>query len=226
MSHPHLAAHFADAARVMTQPRTLEDALETIVEAAQRSVPGFDAVGISTVDSKGNPQTRARTGDLVDVLDAIQYGMDEGPCVDSLKGADVVVASHIGQDPRWPRYAPEAVKRGTRSQLAVRLQLEDGVLGGINFYSNIADEVDPEAESLADLFATHAAIALGHARERENLNQALESRKVIGQAVGIIMERYGLDEDRAFGFLVRTSSTSNLKLRDIAQALVDEANAG
>ena len=123
------------------------------------------------------------------------------------------------------RYAPQAVQEGLRSQLAVRLYLDDeGTVGGINFYSTVSDEVDQEAESIADLFADHAAIALHNADERENLNQALHSRKVIGQALGIVMERYGLNEDRAFAFLVRASSTGNVKVRDIAQELVDQAN--
>lgn len=83
----------------------------------------------------------------------------------------------------------------------------------------------PEAEWTAELFAARAAIALGNARERENLNQALHSRKVIGQAVGILMERYAMNEDRAFAFLVRVSSHANIKLRDVAQELVNRANA-
>ena len=82
-----------------------------------------------------------------------------------------------------------------------------------------------EAEAIANLFATHAAIALGHAREREHLNEALQSRKLIGQAVGIVMERYSMNEDRAFDFLVRASSHGNIKLRQVAQELVDEINA-
>ena len=86
----------------------------------------------------------------------------------------------------------------------------------------MSDEIDPEAEQIADLFATHAAIALGNARERDTLNQALASRKTIGQAIGIVMESYGTDQDKAFAFLVRASSTSNIKR---AQALVDERNA-
>ena len=225
MTGPDLAAHFAEAARAMSHPRTLDETLQTIVEAAVQSVVGFDAVGISTVDKKGKPHTRAKTGDLVDILDGLQYGLDEGPCVATIKGADVVVAPEIKHDQRWPRYVPRAVQVGLRSQLAVRLHLDEGTVGGINFYSTVSDEVDPEAVSLADLFATHAAIALGHARERENLNAALHSRKIVGQAIGIVMERYGLNEDHAFGFLVRSSMTSNMKLRDIAQELVDRANA-
>ena len=225
MTGPDLASHFAEAARVMSQPRTLDETLQTIVEAAAQSVVGFDAVGISTVDKKGRPHTRAKTGDLVDILDGLQYGLDEGPCVMTVKGADVVVAPDIVHDRRWPTYVPRAVQAGLRSQLAVRLHLDEDTVGGINFYSTVSDEVEPEAESLAELFATHAAIALGHARERESLNAALHSRTIVGQAIGIVMERYHLNEERAFGFLARTSMTSNMKLRDIAQELVDRGNA-
>ena len=95
-------------------------------------------------------------------------------------------------------------------------------MGALNLYSTSQEEIDPDAEHVAELFASHAAIALHQAREVENLNQALESRKVIGQALGIVMERYGLDENHAFAFLLRASSTSNIKLRDIAAQLVED----
>ena len=223
---PDIAASFAAAARAMQQPRSLEQTLQTIVEVARDSVPGFDAVGISTVDKRGNAHTRAKAGDLVDTLDAIQYQLGEGPCVETLHGADIVTAPHIRHDQRWPRYIPQAAKEGLRSQLAVRLFLDnEGTVGGINFYSTVSDDIDPEAESTADLFAAHAAIALGTARERHELNDATHSRKVIGQAIGIIMERYGIGEDPAFAFLVRASSHGNIKVRDVAQKIVDEGNA-
>ena len=91
-------------------------------------------------------------------------------------------------------------------------------------YSTSGDQVDPDVQHLAELFATHAALALGRARQDEDLQTALGTRKVIGQALGIVMERYQLDEDRAFQFLVRVSSQGNVKLRDIAQEIVDRAN--
>jgi GAF domain-containing protein len=224
-TRPDLAESITAAARSMNEPLSLEETLQRIVEVARDSVPGFDAVGISTVDKHGKAQTRAKTGELVDVLDAVQYGLGEGPCVDTLRGADVVIASRIRHDQRWPRYVPQAIGEGLRSQLAVRLFLANHrTVGGINFYSTFADEVDHEAESIASLFAEHAAIALTNAGHRENLNRALHSRKVVGQAIGILMERYGLHEDQAFAFLVRASSTKNTKLRDVAQELVDQCN--
>jgi GAF domain-containing protein len=220
-----IAAAINTAARTINQRRNLEETLQTIVEVARESVPGFDQVGISTVDKRGNVRTRAATGDLVYTLDKAQYGLGEGPCVDSLHKAHVVLAPRIRHDQRWPRYIPAAVEAGLRAQLAVKLYLDDeGTVGGINFYSTISDEIDPDAEGIADLFAAHAAIAVGHAHERDNLNEALHSRKVIGQAIGIVMERYGMNEDRAFHFLVRASSHGNIKLRDIAQEIVDQGN--
>jgi GAF domain-containing protein len=219
---PDVAHAIAEAARTMNQPQPLEATLQTIAEVARRSVPGFDNVGISTVDRRGNVRTRAAAGDLVAELDALQYELGEGPCVDTLRQAELVVAPHLRHDQRWPRYVPGAVALGVRSQLAVKLYLdEEGTLGGINFYSTLSEEVDPDAEGQAELFATHAAIALGNARERQNLNEALVSRAVIGQAIGIVMERYDMNEDRAFAFLLRASSHSNTKLRDVAQALVE-----
>jgi GAF domain-containing protein len=215
----------ADAARRMYQHKTLEETLQAIAEVARDSVPGFDQVGISTLQSDGEVRTRAHTGALVLRLDELQYELSEGPCAETLRDSDVVVAPNVGHDQRWPRYVPQAVELGLRSQLAVKLYLDDeGMLGGINFYSTTSDEVDPDAPALARIFAAHSAIAVGHARERETLFEGLQTRKVIGQAIGIVMERYQMDEDRAFSFLVRASSHGNIKLRDIAQELVEQRN--
>jgi GAF domain-containing protein len=215
----------AAAARSMNQSPSLDETLQTIVQVARESVPEFDEVGISTLHRDGRVETRAATGDLVYQLDKLQYDLAEGPCVDTLRGADVVLVPHVRHEQRWPRYIPAAAQLGLRSQVAVKLFLdEQGTLGGLNLYSISSDEVDPEAEAVAELFAAHAAIALGNAHARETLNEALQSRKVIGQAIGILMERYEMTDERAFAFLVRASSHSNIKLRDIAQELVDQRN--
>ena len=227
MSSNHDAGRaIAAAARALYDGQTLDDTLQRIVEVARESVPGFDQVGITTVDKKGTPTTRATTGELVRTLDAAQYGLREGPCVDTLRGADSVVASHLADDGRWPRYVPVAAEHGVQSQLALKLYLDaEGTMGGLNLYSTTSPTVDPAAESVAELFATHAALALGNARERETLNEALTTRQVIGQAVGIVMERYQISSDRAFDFLVRASSVGNLKLRDVAQELVKQRDS-
>lgn len=215
----------AEAARTLNQPRSLDETLQTIVEVASNSIPGFDQVGIATLHKLGAVETRASTGDLVLRLDHLQYGLQEGPCSVVLQGPEPVSMSSLRAEQRWPRYVPRALAEGVRSQMAVKLYLDREALGGINFYSTSSDDVSPDAQALAHLFASHAAIALGHARDRENLNEALQTRKVIGEAIGILMERHLMDEDRAFAFLVRASSHANIKLRVVAQQLVDERNA-
>jgi len=212
------------AARTLNQHRSLDQTLRTIVEVACNSVPGFDQVGIATVQKRGNIETRAFTGDLVLHLDRVQYSLGEGPCSAALQGTATVSVSNLHNERRWPRYVPQAREAGVRSQMAVKLHLDGDTLGGINFYSTTADDVNHEAQALGRLFATHAAIALGHAHERETLNQAVRSRQVIGQAIGIVMERYKIPEDRAFAFLVRASSHRNIKLRNLAQNIVDHSN--
>jgi GAF domain-containing protein len=219
------AQSIAEAARTLNQPRNLDETLQTIVEVACNSVPGFDQVGIATLHKRDKVKTRAFTGDLVLRLDEIQYSLREGPCSAALQGTEAVSLSSLRAEHRWPRYVPQARAIGVRSQMAVKLHLDANALGGINFYSTICDDVSPDAQALARLFASHAAIALGHAHEREHLNEALQTRKVIGQAIGILMERHEMNEDRAFAFLVRASSHTNIKLRAVAQELVDQRNA-
>jgi GAF domain-containing protein len=218
------AESVAEAVRTLSKPRSLDATLQTIVEVACNSVPGFDHVGIATLEKKGTIVTRAFIGDLVVQLDQAQYGLREGPCSAALQGDDTVCVSSLGHEQRWPRYVPQAREVGVRSQMAVKLYLGEDTLGGINFYSTLADDVSDEAQALARLFATHAAIVLGHAQERETFAEGLQSRKIIGQAIGVLMERYAMDEDRAFAFLVRASSHGNIKIRAIAQQLVDEVN--
>jgi AmiR/NasT family two-component response regulator len=111
-----------------------------------------------------------------------------------------------------------------RSQLGIHLYTDAHHLGGLNLYSSTSDTIDPDVEHLAELFATHAALALGRAQREEGLHSAMASRQLIGQATGIVMERYGLDEKSAFGYILRVSSHSNVKVRDVAHEIVARTN--
>ena len=221
-----IVAALASAAEEINRPSSLPETLHAIVYAAQHSVPGFDHVGISTRHKDGRIETLAGTDQLVWDLDDLQYSLDEGPCVDSIKRSTVMLVEHAADDGRWPRYMPQAVERGLRAQLALRLTRDGEAFGGINLYSTASDTIDEDAPLIAELFATHAALALGWAREEEQLNEALSTRKMIGQAIGILMERYRIDQDRALQFLMRASQTSNVKLRDIAEELVSTTDEG
>jgi GAF domain-containing protein len=217
------ATALAQAARTIHREDTLDETLAAIAETARISVPGIDHAGISIITPQGGIETKAATDAVVWEFDRLQYDLGEGPCVSAMRETPVVAVPHARHDQRWPGFMPRALRLGLQSQLAVRLFLDvEGTMGALNLYSTSQEEIDPDAEHVAELFASHAAIALHQAREVEHLNQALESRKVIGQALGIVMERYALDENHAFAFLLRASSTSNIKLRDIAAQLVQD----
>ena len=220
-----VARALADASRTINSPRTLGDTLDAIVHAAKASVPGFEHVGISIVHGKDRIETKAATGQLVWELDDLQYSLMEGPCVSALFDAPTVTAPHLRHEQRWPRYVPEAVRHGVRSQMGYRLYVDGHTMGGLNFYSTESDTLEDGACEVGELFAIHATVALGRAMEEDNLNLALTTRGLIGQAVGLTMARFEISSDRAFQFLVRASSTSNIKLRDIAEEVVNEANA-
>ncbi len=214
------AAALAHAAETINESRNFDDTLAAIVAATRTSLPEFAHVSISLRHRDGTLETKSGTDQLVWELDSIQYELGEGPCVQAVEEEPVVLVNHLRRDERWPRYTPAAIAKGVRSQLAVRLFSNGKHVAGLNLYSTEHDEVDEDCAETARLFATHAGIMVGHAEQEEQLNHALQSRKLIGQAIGILMERYSIDADRAFQFLVRASSTSNIKLRDVAEELV------
>jgi GAF domain-containing protein len=166
--------------------------------------------------------TRAMSDPVVGELDRLQYEFGEGPCLHAMDSGETVRVPDARHEQRWPSFIPAAVRLGLRSQLGVRLNVAEQTIGALNVYSFSADAIGPDSEQLAELFAAHAALTLGHAERLENLNAALASRKTIGLALGILMERLEIDEDRAFAYLTRMSASTETKLRDVAAQVVDE----
>jgi GAF domain-containing protein len=223
-THPPVVTALARAAADISTPRSLAQTLDAIADSARRTVPGFDHAGVSVRHKDGTIETLAATDQLVNDLDDVQYRLGQGPCVDAIEHGQLTLVEHLPTERRWPDYLPHALEHGLRAQLGIALTIDGESVGGLNLYSTATPEIHEEAVTIAQLFATHAALALGWAQHDEQLGEALRTRKTIGQAIGIVMERYQIDEDRAFHFLLRTSSTSNTKLRDVAQELVSQAN--
>lgn len=219
----NIAAALAQAAVSLEEASGVDETMQRIAEVARDSVPGFDHASITLKRDVGELFTQAATSDLVRRLDGIQYEHEEGPCVDAIRAFPVVAVPHLPHAQHWPQYVPAAAREGVRSQLAVQLRGPKDALGGLNLYSTENFEIDSEAVHVAELLAIHAAIALSNAQHQGQLQDAIESRTVIGQAVGMVMERYQLDAGRAFDYLVRASSHANVKLRVIAQEVVDQA---
>ena len=213
-----------EVARLLDQPHTLEEQLTSVLEAAADTIDGVDATSISVLHRDGRVETLAGTEPLVYKCDQAQYDLNEGPCLEALKGEPFQRIDDMTQEQRWPRYAKVAAAEGVRSQMAVELYADERSIGGLNLYSRHSRAFDEDTRHTAWLFATHAALAMGRTRQAQQLNEALVTRKLIGQAIGILMHRFELDEDRAFEFLVRASRNSNRKLRDVARDINDEQN--
>ena len=216
-----VAAAMSTVAHDLKSGAGLETVLESLVRGAVHALPDIDHAGISVVHRDGGIENLAATDALVRDLDDLQYTLVEGPCVDAVRESPVVSVQHARHEQRWPRYLREAVSRGLRSQLGLRLYTDDGTIGVLNLYSTSSDTLTDEVRQMAELFSAYATMAMGRAQGEDSLNGAIASRQVIGQATGIVMERYSLTEARAFEYLLRVSSLTNVKLRDLARSMVD-----
>lgn len=223
-THPTVRVADERLARRAESTLSVDETLALLTKSALETIPRVDYVSISMREGDGAVQTLAPTHQLAVQVDELQYALHQGPCYDAVGGEPLLVAPDLARDARWPEYGPQAAGMGIGGQMAVQLFADGHIRAALNLYSRDAGRFDANIE-VAELFASHAALVMGFARTAEHLDQGLKSRKVIGQAIGIIMERYELDEDRAFGFLTGVSQTSNVKLRQVAQEVVDERNS-
>ena len=157
-------------------------------------------------------------------LDELQYELSEGPCYQVVVDETVAVSNDLSVEPRWPQFGSRAAALGVGSQLAMILVAESRQRVALNLYARDRHAFGDSFE-VAELFAAQASLLLGFARTIQDLDQAVKSHTVIGQAVGIVMERYGVDQTRAFGYLTRLSQNSNTKLRTVADNLVSQVAA-
>ena len=201
------------------RPGDLDTTLSNITAAAVEVLPGVDAASLTVRHADGRLETVAPTDDVLLGIDAAQYQLREGPCYEAAVDTVHVTAPDLANDDRFPRYAPVVLRAGIRAQAGVRLFESPQSTGALNLYSS---EVGAFADlgGLSELFAHQSAMALDYARQIDQLHDAVATRQLIGQAVGIVMERFKVDEAHAFGFLTRLSSHENLKLRLVAERLV------
>jgi len=205
---------------------SIADTLHQLVALAVATVEGCDYAGIFVAE-RGEVSTPYSTDPLVVELDAIQRTSGEGPCLAAMAQDGVFYAEDLGDDPRWPIFGPSAVAAGVRSLLAVPLPV-NGDPGALNLYARYPQAFGVIDRGRASLLAAMAGMAFQSARTHEdeerraaNLQAALITREMIGQAQGILMERERITPDQAFDILRRASQHLNVKLRDVAQSLVD-----
>jgi GAF domain-containing protein len=213
------AEEFAELALALHDV-TVDETVEKVLGFALKAI-GCDYAGVIFVHSKDNIETAEATDPVVAKLDAMQMEVGEGPDVSVLADRLSVIVSDTTTESRWPNWAARVSETGIRSLLSVRMYTDDQTIGTLNAYSLKPDAFDVDDQAVAHVLARHAAVALGTARKIENLWQAVDARKRIGQAQGILMERFELTADQAFAVLLRYSQDNNVKLRVVADRLVE-----
>jgi GAF domain-containing protein len=220
-SNQDLAQRMAELARTAAAPRSVEDVLSDVTATAKELIPGVDTAGVLLLAKGGKFESLAGTSDLPSRLDELQMKYKEGPCVEAALDDLIVRTDDFRTEQRWPQYSAAAVEIGVLSGLSFKLYTADRTAGALNLFAFETNAFDAESETIGAVLAAHAAAAILASRQGEQLESALSTRDRIGQAKGIIMERYGVDDVQAFDMLRRLSQDSNTRLIDIAQRVID-----
>jgi GAF domain-containing protein len=197
-----LAGGLTALAGLSTARLSLEDLLTRVASFAVQAIPGADGAGLTLLEA-GRADTIVKSAPFVELIDDIQYGIGEGPCISAATTGQTMRSGALSGDPRWPRFGPRAGRLGVHSVLSLPLHAGDQVVGAMNVYAHPKDAFDERAEHIGELFAVPAAIAVQNAqilaqtqRLAADLQAALTSRAVIDQAIGIIISRTGVTPGR------------------------------
>ncbi len=215
-----LAEGLAELAISLHDEPTVTETVDRVLEYTLKALD-CEYAGVVFVHRGNRLETAAATHPMIETLDAVQTECGEGPDVDVLVDRLGVIVSDTRTDERWPMWARRVASLGIRSVLSVRLYTSSTTVGCLDCYHSRPERFDVSDQAVAHLLARHAAVALASARDIENVWKAVDSRKLIGQAQGILMERHRLTADQAFAVLIRYSQDRNVKLRDVAGHVVD-----
>jgi GAF domain-containing protein len=193
--------------------------LAGIVHAALELVPHAADASISLVLGQRKIVSRAASSDLPRRVDALQSETGQGPCLDASYTERLVKVPDLSTESRWPAFSRPAFELGARSMLSFQLFVDGEHLGALNLFGRDVGVFNPESERIGALVAAHAAVALAGRQQLSQLTEALDTRDLIGQAKGILMERFKITAQQAFLLLSRASSELNIKLRDVAEQL-------
>ena len=212
-------ALLAERARTAARSQSPEAAISDMADLAAELIP-CDHASLTLIATDGTVETPAGSDETVLIVDQIQYELAQGPCLSAAETGGHFLVCETVTDPRWPDWGARMGEMGLHSVLAVHLFTGRDKLGALNLYATRSDHFRPEDVQTAEVVAAHASVVLARARTERNLWAAVDARHVIGVAQGILMERYGLSQDRAFAVLKRHSQFTNRKLRALAVELV------
>jgi transcriptional regulator with GAF, ATPase, and Fis domain len=199
----------------------LGSALAEMTARAVAAMPGAQHGGVTLATRGGKVESASSTGRYPMLLDDIQQRHEEGPCLSAALEQHVVHIPDIERERRWAAYCRDALRETPiRSVMSFQLFADRNNLGALNFFAEVPQAFDADATEMGAILATHTAVVWNMVRRAEQFRSALATRDVIGQAKGMIMERFTIDADQAFELLKRLSQSSNTSLADVARQLV------
>jgi GAF domain-containing protein len=226
-----LAAALGELAGLMLATPRMSDLLDDLARLAAGVLTPPASCGI-TLSQDHAALTVASSDALAAQLDEVQYGQGEGPCLETLRTGHTVTVVDTATEHRWGPYPAHALGYGVRSSLSLPLTVNGDTRGALNLYATTTQAFGPEQRERAQIFAVQASTALTLAHRQaqqiqltDQLREALATRAVIDQALGILMARQNCGPDTAFAILRTTSQNQNRKLRDVAAEIV-EATGG
>jgi GAF domain-containing protein len=234
MSQLYLSPELLDALQklstLVAEESTLEATLQTVVDLTAGTLPGCDSAGV-TLHTDGGETTAAASDEFTLEIDRIQYSTEQGPCLQAMRDGKIVRLEAVSEETRWPDFVIRAAEAGFASSLSFPLKV-NGSIGALNIYAKKEHAFDERGLALGEIYSKQAEIALINAhtyraakKMAAQLQEAIESRDLIGQAKGILMERESISSDEAFGMLVSASQAANIKVKEIARRLVEEKHA-
>jgi GAF domain-containing protein len=234
-----LNAGLSGLAGIVADARGVDEILGQVAQFAVQAIPGADGAGVTLLHPRntdaGSDDLRIQawsvTAEFVQIIDTLQYEkLHEGPCITCIRSGRPAISGSLGSDRRWPRFGGSVARMGVHSVLALPLAVGDRVVGSINSYAYAKDAFAEHAIQLGSQFAGPAAVSVYNTQllastqlRTTQLQQALRSRAVIDQAIGIIRSRTGGTAQEAFDRLIRISQREHVKLADVAEQLVEEA---
>ena len=222
---PHqLAETFAEISRVLLAEPDVQRTLEKMCELLVPTVDGCDH-SVVTVVRDHELSSPASSDDVGPAVDAIQFEVGDGPCVESIREHQTVTTDDLVTETRWPRFSRRAVEAtGVRSMLAFRLFIGGDTMGSLNLYSKKPNAFSDESLAVGTIFAAHASVALRAAQSQENLSrlrELIEARELVSQARGILMGRQGISSQAALDILTRGAERLKMELGEMARRVVE-----
>ncbi|MEV8376484.1 GAF and ANTAR domain-containing protein [Kribbella sp. NPDC056861] len=213
------AGAFAQVALELYDASGLDETLDAALEFALQA-GGCTHAGVALAVRGRQLEIGRGTHPAVEAMDRIQIETGAGPTLAALTG-DTIAVPDISSDNRWPQWQATAQEAGLGSALLVPMTAGDQMAGVLSLYNAAPEAFTIADEAAAHILAQHIAVAVSTSRHETSMSQALEARKLVGQAIGILMERFDLEADQAFAVLRRYSQDTNTKLRDVAHHLIE-----